>query len=251
MSYEHSSPDQRDGSREESGGFPNSGCEVNMKEVTLRVLDGADRGRVFEHLEAPISIGREEGNTIQLNDERISRFHLKIQLDHDDLVLTDLESTNGTKVNNEDVQLRILRHGDLITIGRSTLIFGTRSQINRRLEVMGANEYGKRLDGLGSSKSDSGSDDEPINRNWKEDPNYQLALLDIEPPHLPERLTPGQAAQLSEILEFFHVHFRTVINGVDVAQRSPHIEISRSNWQQLLDVQARLGEYLRKIGKPD
>ncbi|MEM9411916.1 MAG: FHA domain-containing protein, partial [Planctomycetota bacterium] len=62
-----------------------------MSEVTLRVLDGADRGRVFEDLSAPISIGREEGNTIQLNDERISRFHLKIQLDHGDLVLTDLE----------------------------------------------------------------------------------------------------------------------------------------------------------------
>ena len=68
-----------------------------MVAVTLRVLDGADRGRVFEDFNAPITIGREEGNSIQLNDERISRFHLKIQVDHEDLVLTDLESTNGTK----------------------------------------------------------------------------------------------------------------------------------------------------------
>jgi len=91
--------------------------------ITIRVLDGADRGRVFQNLNPPITIGREEGNTIQLNDERISRFHIKIQEDHNRLVITDLESTNGTKVNNEDVQLRILRFGDMIQVGRSVLLF--------------------------------------------------------------------------------------------------------------------------------
>ena len=50
-----------------------------MALVTLRVLDGADRGRVFQNLATPVTIGREEGNSVQLNDERISRFHLKIQ----------------------------------------------------------------------------------------------------------------------------------------------------------------------------
>ena len=107
-----------------------------MSSITLRVLDGTDRGKVFSSVKAPVTIGREEGNTIQLNDERISRFHLRIQQDHDDLVLTDLESTNGSKVNNEDVQLKIIRHGDLISIGRSTLLFGTREEINEGLENM-------------------------------------------------------------------------------------------------------------------
>ena len=84
--------------------------------ITLRVLDGADRGRVFGDVALPVTVGREEGNSIQLNDERVSRFHLKIQEDHEKLVLTDLESTNGTKVNGEDIQLRILRYGDMITL---------------------------------------------------------------------------------------------------------------------------------------
>src|SRR5688500_61821 len=100
-----------------------------MSRFSLRVLDGADRGRVFDELAPPITIGREEGNTIQLNDERVSRYHVKIQEDHEKLVLTDLESTNGTKVNGEDVQLRILRFGDMISLGRSVLLFGTRDQI--------------------------------------------------------------------------------------------------------------------------
>ena len=223
-----------------------------MNSVTLRVLDGSDRGRSFEGLLPPITIGREEGNSIQLNDERISRFHLKIQLDHDNLVLTDLESTNGTKVNNEEVQLRILRHGDMITVGRSTLLFGTRAQINKRLEKLELSEYGKQFDALAGSHSQSSSSEKVIvNKHWKEDPNYQLALLDIEPPRLPERLTPGQAAQLSEMLEFFHMQFRRFIAVVEVSGKSQNIEITRQNWQQLLDIQARLGEYLRQIGNPD
>ena len=61
-----------------------------MSGITLRVLDGADRGRVFQNLPLPITIGREEGNAIQLNDERVSRYHIKIQEDHTRLVITDL-----------------------------------------------------------------------------------------------------------------------------------------------------------------
>jgi len=36
-----------------------------MSKLTLRVMKGSDRGRVFAELTPPITIGREEGNTIQ------------------------------------------------------------------------------------------------------------------------------------------------------------------------------------------
>ena len=107
-----------------------------MAQITLRVLDGADRGRVFDDLATPVTIGREEGNSLQLNDERVSRFHVKIQEDQDKIVITDLESTNGTKVNGEDIQLRILRFGDIISLGRSVLLFGSREQIADRLAAL-------------------------------------------------------------------------------------------------------------------
>ncbi len=107
-----------------------------MAEITLRVLDGADCGRVCEELPTPVCIGREEGNTIQVNDERVSRFHVKIQADQDKIVITDLESTNGTKINGEDIQLRILRYGDTIMLGRTVLLFGSREQIAERLAAL-------------------------------------------------------------------------------------------------------------------
>jgi len=218
-----------------------------MAAITLRVLDGADRGKIYNDLEVPVTIGREEGNSIQLNDERISRFHVKIQQDHDDLVLTDLESTNGCKVNNEEIHLRILRHGDLITIGRSTLIVGSRAQINERLHRLGKSKNLKQSD---DSRTNASDESVSINENWRDDPNYQLALSELEPPQPPERMSPGQAAKLSEMIEFIHMQVRRVISNTEITQRQNHVEMPADQWQAVLDLQSRLAEYLHEIGHP-
>ncbi|MCP4097332.1 MAG: FHA domain-containing protein [Planctomycetaceae bacterium] len=217
-----------------------------MSTITLRVLDGSDRGKVFESIAAPVTIGREEGNTIQLNDERISRFHLKIQQDHEDLVLTDLESTNGSKVNNEEVQLRILRHGDLITLGRSTLIFGSRVEINDRLDRGDAD---RKVDSNEAGSRPSG-ENVAVKSDRQEDPSCRKALLAHTPPKLPDRLSPGQAAQLSEVVEFLHMHVRRVVSDVELDKRKKNVELTREQWQKMIDVQARLSEYLRRISNP-
>src|SRR4029077_2082417 len=106
--------------------------------VTFQVLDGVDKGRVFQDLPLPLTIGREEGNQLRLNDERVSRFHAKVQQDTGDLILTDLESTNGTRVNGHVVQIRRLRVGDRITLGRSLLLFGSDDEINERRQTLRA-----------------------------------------------------------------------------------------------------------------
>ncbi len=80
-----------------------------MPVVTFQILEGIDKGRVFRELPTPITIGREEGNLLRLNDERVSRFHAKVQFDNGEIILTDLESTNGTRVNGNVVQIRRLR----------------------------------------------------------------------------------------------------------------------------------------------
>ena len=82
-----------------------------MRTVTFQILDGVDKGRVFRDLAIPVTIGREEGNLLRLNDERVSRFHAKIQFDGGDVIITDLDSTNGTRVNGSPVQIRRLQPG--------------------------------------------------------------------------------------------------------------------------------------------
>lgn len=101
--------------------------------VTFQVLEGIDKGRVFRDLPTPLTIGREEGNILRLNDERVSRFHAKVQIDSEDFILTDLESTNGTRVNGTVVQIRRLRYGDRVSVGRSLLLFGSNEQIAARM----------------------------------------------------------------------------------------------------------------------
>ena len=85
------------------------------------------------------------GQHDQADDERITRFHLKIQDDRDKVVLTDLESTNGTKVNGEGVQLSIVRPGDVIALGRTVLLFGSRDDIARRLALLRGADFSEAV----------------------------------------------------------------------------------------------------------
>src|SRR5437660_12506767 len=95
-----------------------------MKTVTFQVLEGIDKGRVYRDLPIPVTIGREEGNLMRLNDERVSRYHAKIQHDGDDVIFTDLDSTNGSRINGRPASIRRLLPGDRVGVGRSILVFG-------------------------------------------------------------------------------------------------------------------------------
>jgi pSer/pThr/pTyr-binding forkhead associated (FHA) protein len=220
-----------------------------MAEITLRVLDGSDRGKVFDDLPTPVTIGREEGNSIQLNDERVSRFHLKIQTDRDRVVLTDLQSTNGTKVNGEDIQLRILRYGDLIMVGRSTLLFGSRDQIAQRLRELRP----KNENDPGTASEPAGNGDPPgfdVDLDWENNPEVQKTLHAVRPPDLPEGLSPGQAAEVSEIIEYVHLRLRELIESATVKTPKDPVMLDYEQWQHMLDLQALLAGYLREIGNP-
>jgi len=235
----------------ETGVVLSQKCDDSMALVTLRVLDGADRGKVFENLQTPVRIGREEGNTVQLNDERISRFHIKIQEDQGKLVLTDLESTNGTRVNGEDVQLRILRYGDVITLGRSVLLFGTREQIVGRLDELRENglQMTNEIDAA-QLTAPADPDSMDFELRWGASDALHSTLHLPGPPELPFGLGPGQSAQLSEIFEYLHLKCRSLIQSVTIPEGAERIHLGVAQWQQILDLQAQLAEYLRRIGDP-
>ena len=221
-----------------------------MTTITLRILDGADRGRVYEQLDPPITIGRDEGNAVQLNDDRVSRFHVKIQEDNEQLVLTDLESTIGTRVNGEDIQLRILRHGDLITIGRSVLLVGSRDDIAHRLaQLRGAARPAGTIDEDDAERIENASSLD-FELKWGDDEDLQATLHILQPPDLPGRLSPGQAAQLSELIEYLHIRIRRLLYSVKVDDENERVTLDMRQWQNLVDLQARLSTYLRAVGEP-
>ncbi len=217
-----------------------------MTGITIKVLHGADRGRVFHDLTPPVTIGREEGNSVQLSDDRVSRCHFKIQRDNDRLVLTDVGSTNGTKVNGNECHLKILRHGDLITAGKTMMLVGTEEQIAARLQTFTTAPQG------------TGVKIVPLNAR-QDSPRPEIAVLpDLAPPALPDRLSPVQAAQLGELLEYVQNRLHKLIEAAKIEE--PHVSdteqvdgkviLRLADWHQLLDVQVRLGELAREIDDP-
>ncbi len=222
-----------------------------MAMITLRVLDGADRGRVFQDVPTPVTIGREEGNSVQLNDERISRFHLKIQDDQDKIVLTDLESTNGTKVNGENIQLWRLRPGDVVAVGRTVLLYGSREEIARRLDALreGDLAQGATLD-ADEADQQSKSASLEFQLNWGDDPDAQVVLHTLMPPELPSPLNPGQAAQLAELFQYLHLRLRGLVQTVKVKGKSDRVTLEQRQWQNLIDLHDLVAGYLRSVGDP-
>ena len=71
---------------------------------------------------SPLTIGRATDNAVVVADGRASRHHARIQARRGALVLTDLGSTNGTRVNGVPVTEVVLGQGDRIEIGRTVLL---------------------------------------------------------------------------------------------------------------------------------
>ena len=70
----------------------------------------------------PATLGRDSGTAaVVLDDSDVSRRHARLEIVDNDLVLTDLGSTNGTYVNDAQVTRRVLVAGDRMRIGRYEL----------------------------------------------------------------------------------------------------------------------------------
>lgn len=69
------------------------------------------------------TIGRNTENDICIEDAYISRNHGQIRLINDRYHYFDLKSSGGTKINGENISQKILAQGDVLFIGKTTLIF--------------------------------------------------------------------------------------------------------------------------------
>lgn len=70
-----------------------------------------------------LSIGRKKANDIIIDNLAVSGFHAQIDSVSTTFVLRDLESTNGTFVNNKKKEMHNLKHADVILIGKHELYF--------------------------------------------------------------------------------------------------------------------------------
>jgi signal transduction histidine kinase len=93
------------------------------------VVEGPGKGQVFQVKTARTSVGRDAACDISLDDLLVSRHHAELVEANGSWELVDLRSSNGTRVNGEDVTRRRLRDGDTILLGKTALRFKAPSDV--------------------------------------------------------------------------------------------------------------------------
>jgi Nif-specific regulatory protein len=89
----------------------------------LAAISGKLKGAIFTIDEQATIIGRETAATVCIADASVSRRHSKIEKKDDGFIITDLESLNGTFINDVPIRTRQLEHGDRVRIGDSQFLF--------------------------------------------------------------------------------------------------------------------------------
>lgn len=89
----------------------------------LAAVSGKLKGAIFPIEENDIVIGRETAANLCIADASVSRRHSRIQREDQEFFISDLDSLNGTFVNDVPVRRRALQHGDRVRIGDSQFLF--------------------------------------------------------------------------------------------------------------------------------
>jgi len=93
------------------------------------VVSGPNLGARYLLSSSTMRIGRDSRCEIHFDDTETSRKHAEIEVVGDSYVLTDLKSSNGTIVNGQTIETKILLDGDRVQIGKQILVFRLRDAI--------------------------------------------------------------------------------------------------------------------------
>lgn len=77
----------------------------------------------YPFIKDSITVGRKPDNNIVVDNLAVSSYHARIDKAGEDFILTDLQSTNGTFVNDKKIVSHRLAHGDNIVIGKHVILF--------------------------------------------------------------------------------------------------------------------------------
>lgn len=91
----------------------------------LLFMSGERQGRIVALPNKPMTLGRSASCDLVLEDPRVSSSHAEISPRDPEYVIKDLDSRNGTYINNQRVGEAILHENDVIRIGTFYLKFGS------------------------------------------------------------------------------------------------------------------------------
>lgn len=96
---------------------------IDLTKVCLEILEGGNKGETIALKEGEYTFGRGRESKILLKDpeETVSRRHFQLNINDNKLTIKDLQSTNGTRVNEIDIEEAELKKGDTIRAGKVAL----------------------------------------------------------------------------------------------------------------------------------
>lgn len=89
----------------------------------LVAIEGPGKGADYKIREGKNTIGNSPENVIRIDDVYSSGKHASLRYDNQQYTLTDLDSSNGTFVNDEEITKVVLKDNDIISIGETKLKF--------------------------------------------------------------------------------------------------------------------------------
>lgn len=93
----------------------------------IRIKTGKNKGKTFPLGGDVLVLGRDKEADILIEDKGVSRRHAEIFKIDDIFFVRDLDSRNGTFVNEKQIDKDMLREGDVIMIGQTMLVFESSS----------------------------------------------------------------------------------------------------------------------------
>lgn len=93
----------------------------------LEAVEGNLTGKTFEIGQEPLTFGRHKKNRVVITDPGVSNYHAIITLDAEGPTVTDLRSTNGSRVNGRKVERQTLVAGDRLGLMGAVFVLRDRS----------------------------------------------------------------------------------------------------------------------------
>jgi pSer/pThr/pTyr-binding forkhead associated (FHA) protein len=120
---------------------PSAG-ELEVREWTLEVISGDDKGKKITTLGALIRVGTDTANDLVLTDATVHCRHLEVERTPSGLLLRDLGSRNGTWIETRRIIEAFVEPGDKIALGQTRLLVEQEAAATV-VELAGADSFGE------------------------------------------------------------------------------------------------------------
>src|SRR4051812_36183399 len=97
------------------------GATLSVPKLRVVVLRGPDRGRALLLERSEITIGTAPSAELQLTDPTVSRHHATLAITERGVLLTDLDSTNGTRFEGRRMRSLYVEPDDVLHLGATRL----------------------------------------------------------------------------------------------------------------------------------